>query len=472
MIIGRFGHDIAFIDKMQLVLSVPMKKFLTAVLVFGAFVAQAQTSLNMDSLFNWKNTALVPSNAHFNVYNEIWGYAKGGAEYAIIGTTAGTHIFDVTDPGNSEEVAFVEAAFTGAGVVHRDYHDYDDYLYIVCDEGPSTLQIADLRFLPDSAPIVYDSDALFPRSHNIFIDTTSARMYVCGGTVQFAVYSLADPTNPTLLVNCPVDVPFWSSVGYIHDVYVRGDTAYLNAETRGLFIVDFSDVNNIQMIGSLDTYPQSGYNHSGWLMPNQPYYAFADETHGMDVKIVDVSDMSDLVVTDTIGSNVNEFSIPHNLIYTETHLFISHYFDGVYMFDCSDPAHPTLAGYYDTSSEPHQDGWYRGCWGVYPFLPSGNILASDMQSGLWVLSSPLLSSVEEEGGTDTEFAVYPNPTTNVLFIPKELIGKNYQILNALGQVQQSGKLTWSISVSSLKNGIYVLNVAEADVSSAIRFLKN
>lgn len=448
-----------------------MKKLFTLLLIFSAFISRSQTSLNMDSLFNWRNTDLVPSTAHFNTYNEIWGYAKGGAEYAIIGSTAGTHIFDVTDPGNSEEVVFLDAANTGPSVIHRDYHDYADHLYIVCDEGASTLQIADLTFLPDSAPIVYDSNALFPRSHNIFIDTSSARMYVCGGTVQFAVYSLADPANPTLLVNCPADVPFWSSIGYIHDVYVRGDTAYLNAETRGFFIVDFSDLNDITMIGSLDTYPQSGYNHSGWVMPDQPYYAFADETHGMDIKIVDISDMSDLVVTDTIGSDVNEFSIPHNLIYTEDYLFVSYYFDGVYMFECSDPAHPSLAGYYDTSTEPHQNGWYRGCWGVYPFLPSGNILASDMQTGLWVLSSQLVSGIEEENNAATEFQVYPNPTSDLLFVPKQFLGESYQLVNMFGQILDFGKLETTLDVSSLANGVYLLNVVRKEGNTAARFLK-
>ncbi|MCB0754639.1 MAG: choice-of-anchor B family protein [Flavobacteriales bacterium] len=436
-----------------------MKKFFLSVVFLGAILLQAngQTSMNLDSLFNWQDPNLVPSSAHFNTYNEIWGYAKDGNEYAIIGTTAGTHIFDVTVPSASSEVVFLDAALTGPDVVHRDYHDYDDYLYMVCDEGASTLQIADLRFLPDSAPIVYDSDALFPRSHNIFIDTASARMYVCGGTVQFAVYSLADPTNPTLLVNCPVDVPFWSSIGYVHDVYVRGDTAYLNAEWRGVFVVDFSDVNDITMLGSLDTYPQQGYNHSGWLMDDKPFYAFADETHGMDVKIVDVTDLTDMEVTDTIGSNLNTFSIPHNLIYHDDYLYISHYFDGLYVYDCTDPAHPQLAGYYDTSTETHMDNVYRGCWGVYPFLPSGNILASDMQTGLWVFGSTLLST-EETTQETKQFDVYPNPTSNAVFIPRELQGSVFELVNMMGEVVLRGTSGANISLTGLSTGVYSLRV--------------
>ena len=447
-----------------------MRKLLLVAMVSVYTGTFAQDRLNVDSLFNWQDPTLVPSAAHANTYNEIWGYAKDGSEYAIIGTTAGTHIFDVTVPSSSTEIEFIEGAFTGPGVVHRDYHDYDDYLYIVCDEGNSTLQIADLRFLPDSAPVVYDSNALFPRSHNIFIDTTSARMYVCGGTVQFAVYSLADPVNPTLLIDCPAEVPFWSSVGYIHDVYVRGDTAYLNTETRGLFIVDFSDPSNVQMLGSLDTYPQSGYNHSGWLMPNEPYYAFADETHGTDVKIVDVSDMTNLVVTDTIGSDVNVNSIAHNLIYKDGLLFISYYFDGMYVFDCSDPAHPVIAGYYDTSTEIHQSGVYRGCWGVYPFLPSGNILASDMQTGLWVFSTSFVSGITEQEAIQS-IELYPNPAQDYLQILSEFLGSTYSIIDMKGAVVQNGNISSKLSIDELPSGLYSLFVNKEGVQFAGRFVK-
>ena len=448
-----------------------MKQLVTFLFLTLTTLANAQNRMNLDSVFNWQDPNLVPSSAHFNTYNEIWGYAKNGNEYAIIGTTAGTHIFDVTVPESSTEVEFIEGALVGPQVIHRDYHDYADYLYMVCDEGQSTLQIADLRFLPDSAPVVYDSDALFPRSHNIFIDTASARMYVCGGTMLFAVYSLEDPENPTLLVDCPEEVPFWNSIGYVHDVFVRGDTAYLNAEWRGVFVVDFSDLNNITMIGSLDTYDQQGYNHSGWLMPSQPYYAFADETHGTDLKIVDVSDMSDLQITDTLSSEVNANSIVHNLIYTEEYLFVSHYFDGVYVYECSDPAKPTLAGYFDTSTESHANQVYRGCWGVYPFLPSGNILASDMQTGLWIFRSPFLSdglpNVEENA-----FNVYPNPTSDILWVPKAMVGSAYQVIDLNGKTVLEGQLENRLQVSELPIGMYVIRTLADDGVAVARFVKN
>ena len=123
-------------------------------------------------LYNWQDTTLMGSWAYNNTYNECWGLEVNGSEIAIIGSTDGTHFFDVTDPANATQVAYVAGAYQGGGVIHRDYHDFQGYLYVVCDEGSSsTLQIIDISTLPDSVTTVYDSNALFTKSHNIYIDT-------------------------------------------------------------------------------------------------------------------------------------------------------------------------------------------------------------------------------------------------------------------------------------------------------------
>ena len=92
--------------------------------------------------------------------------------------------------------------YTGSDAIHRDYHDYQNYLYAVCDEGPSSLQIMDLSFLPDSVSVIYDDDSLITRSHNIFIDTAYAKLYSCsnknsGGSNALKVLDISTPTNPT-----------------------------------------------------------------------------------------------------------------------------------------------------------------------------------------------------------------------------------------------------------------------------------
>ena len=137
-------------------------------------------------------------------------------------------------------------------VIHRDYHDYNGYLYEVCDQGSSTLRIYDLHYLPDSIPIVYDDSSLIVRAHNIFIDESSGLLYSCGNTSQLGgdalrVISLQDPVNPTLVYD-------YNFVDYVHDIYVRNDTAFINAGNQGLKVADFSIPTMPIALGSMEFY--------------------------------------------------------------------------------------------------------------------------------------------------------------------------------------------------------------------------
>lgn len=70
----------------------------------------AQDSLNMSLAGRWHVDTLPATTQYGNVYNATWGYARDGHEYGIIGSIPGTHIIDVTDPANLDEVAFIPGA--------------------------------------------------------------------------------------------------------------------------------------------------------------------------------------------------------------------------------------------------------------------------------------------------------------------------------------------------------------------------
>ncbi len=461
-----------------------MRILISIILLITFFEVKAQGSLNMSLMYQWEDATLTQTSDG-SIYNEIWGYAKDGREYAIIASTMGTHIFDVTDVNNVDTLDFIPGKAQGSGIIHRDYHTYKDYLYMVCDEGASSLQIADLSFLPDSAPVVYDSDALIVTSHNIFIDTVSGNLYSCGGSTNLganylSVYSLsADPTNPQFELNCGNDISFWNAdIGYIHDIYVENDTAYCNSIYQGLFVVDFNSMPNIQVLGSLTSYLQKGYNHSGWLHKSGDYYAMADENYGLDVKILDVADLSNISLIDTIDSGINDsLSIPHNLIFRGDHLFVSYYFDGIYAFNTSDVNNISLAGYYDTSVMPHIRDEYDGCWGVYPFLPSGKILVSDRQEGLIVLDANFVVGIDEANPDDFGFIVYPNPTKNAITVTTTLFEDVlvYSIIDLKGRVVVSGNLSKAqtkIELNNISVGVYAFSILKKDGSiSTKKFIK-
>src|SRR5210317_1388751 len=145
-----------------------------------SFLANAQSS-EAELLGRWFDSNIPGSIYYNNAYNEVWGLEVNGQEYAIMGSTLGTHFINVTDPTNPVEDFFVEGAVSADIVVHRDYHDFKGYLFAVSDEdygtNQATLQIIDISKLPNEVNVVYDSNELIRKTHNIYIDTASARLY-------------------------------------------------------------------------------------------------------------------------------------------------------------------------------------------------------------------------------------------------------------------------------------------------------
>lgn len=424
-------------------------------------------------LLGWWYKDGLPGSAQFhNIYNEVWGLAFDGREYAVIGSTAGTHFIDVTDPGQAHEVAFVPGAAQGDLIIHRDFDNYGCYLYSVCDEGNSSLQIIDFSHLPDSVSVVYDNDQQIRRAHNIYIDTLRGKLYCFSVSSQsqgfdaMRVYDLAE--NPRQ----PQFIGAYSQFGalninHVHDGYVEDGIAYLNCGPSGLAIVDFTDPAQPITLGTLTDYPFKGYNHSGWLSRDGQYYIMGDENHGFDMKLLDVGNPSDIKVVSTIDAgNASNFSIPHNQIIACNYMYTAYYYDGLQVYDISNPALPVRVLYFPTSDRPPAPS-YEGAWGVYPFLPSGNILVSDMQRGLFIVEGPgdqcatrgasvvqcagPLDSSEPQAGSNLN--IYPNPSREKVFV--QTTGtKGQQKVNArLLNIQGMEIARWEMEITDVETEI-------------------
>ncbi|MAT53647.1 MAG: hypothetical protein CMN32_04150 [Saprospirales bacterium] len=367
----------------------------------------------MPLLGNWHDDDLILTSWLDSRYNDVWGFVMNGQEYAAIGSTEATHIIGLADPTQPQEVARVNGAYMGTNLVHRDIKEFNGYLYCVADEGStSTLQIIDLHSLPDSVSLVYNSNEFVITSHNLFIDTAAHRLYAVGAQGKTKVMDISNPVQPVLLASYPnanYNLP------YVHDAYVHDNIGYMNCANQGLWVVDFTDPQNPVTLGTLTDYPDQGYNHSGWITDDGNYYFLCDETHGMDIKVVDISDPSDLTVVAQFSPGLWDGEIAHNVIVRGDLLYASYYYNGVQVWDVSDPTQPRYWGYYDTYPGPDET-FYAGNWGIYPLLPSNTILASDMQGGLFVMAGlpqpadiavqPLVSEVELCEGESMLLPVY------------------------------------------------------------------
>ena len=334
---------------------------------------------NVEFYSNWTDSSL-PINGFGGAFNDVEGLKVGDREYAIIGSTMGAHIIDVSTP-NPVEVQCLPGAIGGNYVTHRDYHIDGNLLFAVCDQGSSSLQIFDLSGLPGEVLTVYDDNEFCINAHNVFVDNDSDLLYLCNTntpsySTELLVLDVSNPSSPSLLVNMS---PWISNC---HDIYVENDIAWINSGSQGFYVMHIDE--SPTMLGNLDDYPVQGGNHSGWWIPENDIYVFADETHGSPLKVLETSDFSDMQVLSTLSSGTDPSCIPHNLMIRDDLVFVSYYHDGLQVFDISNPSSPNLVAWFDTHLQSSYSG-YQGAWGVHSALPSGKILISDMMHGLFVL---------------------------------------------------------------------------------------
>lgn len=344
-----------------------MKKVTLLLLVFivMSFISQAQiVDVNLISHLDQYTT---------KDYSDIWGYVDdNGIEYAIMGVEHGTTIVSLQDPQNPIEVAFI----TGPNSIWRDIKTHSHYAYIVT-EGTSTgkgLQIVDLSQLPATATLVNTVSTYFERAHNIYIDNGYA--YVIG--TNFGGLHILDLSNPTN----PVQTAYYSGSSYIHDIYVWNDTAVAAAADS----YDLLDLTNktapfkISETGSAT--PNGIYAHSGWMTEDKRYFIACEEFDQRDIMVWDLQDRTSWELVVPMWQMTGTTPV-HNLFIKGNFAYISYYKQGLVVLDITDPTNPIMAGWYDTYAPT--TGTYNGAWGCYPYLPSGNILISDINSGLWVL---------------------------------------------------------------------------------------
>jgi choice-of-anchor B domain-containing protein len=475
-----------------------MKKIITQVaflflLLSFSIQSSAQTvydSQNINLLSVW-NDITVPAEPAYGIrYNGIWGWDDGlGKEYAIIGATTGVYFIDITNPTNPVEADFVPGRRDSC--IWREIKTYSHYAYLVSDDGaPNSFQIVDLQYLPDSVSVVHDGTSIFERAHTIFVDGNKLYGGIVkgpnfGSTAAMAVFSLNNPVQPTLLRKLNTDFPSLLNSNQVHDMFVRNDTVYANCAYDGLFIFKYNSTpNNFTLSASLTTYPSQGYNHSSALTDDGSTLVFMDEVpNGLPVKVLDVSNFSNLTMKATFSSNVGP--TPHNPFMVGTTCYIAYYQDGLQVYDVSVPTNPVRLGYFDTHVQtnmggPYPSPAYQGAWGAYPYFPSGRVVVSDMQNGLFVLDpTPMFTSVPEINNANS-FALYPNPSAEnqlvnikLNVVPTEDV--RVDITNIQGQLLSSvlsSKQNFSVSTKGMSAGIYLVSVITKEGQSVKKLVIN
>lgn len=340
--------------------------------------------------------------------NDIWGWTDPltGKEYAIVGREGGTSFVDVSDANNPFLVAYLP---TADGVdAWRDIKVYNDHAYIVADLSRNRnhgMQVYDLRLLTSITPgSVVEATALytgFGNAHNIVINEDTGFAYAVGSNRCSGGLHMVDIANPL----APEFAGCFSADGYTHDaqcvVYAGPDAEHTGKEIcvgyneDTITIVDVSNkANPLQL--SRTGYTGSRYTHQGWFLDgNHSVLIMNDEADESRIGINTTSyiyDVSDLDAPVELGRYVGPTeAIDHNL-YTVTknnknYVIEANYRAGLRVLSTEEinNGKMTEVALFDTIPGSNS-AQFSGAWSSYPYFSSGNIVVSDIGTGLFVLT--------------------------------------------------------------------------------------
>ncbi len=392
-----------------------MRRFLLAITFSLSFVAiKAQNAYNITQL----GTLSIGNNEYAN----IWGYAQNGKEYALLGCTGSQTlndacaIIDVTNPASPVTLFKVP----GPQSTWREIRTQGHYAYITTEAAGLDfgVTIVDLQYLPDSIRTKqWSGNGAFGNVHALHID--NGYMYLYGSQDPLSlggalIVSLTDPWNPTIVGAY--------NQRYVHDGTVSNNKMYAGEIFNGTFsIVDVT--NKITPVVLNTQITPSSFTHNTWLSSDSKTLYTTDEVGDAFVAAYDVQNTGNITELDRYKRANSGGAIPHNTYVlnnpaitgnTSDYVHTSYYTEGVTIVDATKPDNLVEVAHFDTN--PLSGGGYQGVWGVYPYLPSGNLLVSDMQLGLFVLDPTYTRAAYVEGeikDKNTNIAI-PNASVRIL----------------------------------------------------------
>jgi len=343
--------------------------------------------------------------------NDIWGWTDpiNGDEYAIMGLSGGTSFVRITNPTEPETLAFLPTHTVAS--TWRDMKVIDHYAYIVSEARDHGMQVFDLHRLRGQSDFQrVEADAHYSRvgnTHNIVSNEETGYVYLVGSTRNTNDYTLCAGGLHVVDVRDPLNPQFagcFGDDGYVHDAqclnYDGPDTRYTGREICFCYnedsftIVDVTDKNDMSLV-SKKGYSGVQYTHQGWATIDLTTVLLddeLDESRNLFDKrtktyIWDIRDLTDPILKSRYDST--ETSIDHNQYVVGDLTYQSNYEAGLRILYID--VNPE-ANIYDLEELAYFDVFpsrttaqFSGSWSVYPYFPSGNLVLSSIEFGLYVL---------------------------------------------------------------------------------------
>ncbi|HET7481638.1 MAG TPA: choice-of-anchor B family protein [Actinomycetota bacterium] len=329
-----------------------------------------------------------------------WVDPKTHNEYALMGSSQGLKFIDVTSP--THPIYLGTLIKPEKSLVWQDVEVYKDHAFVVCDLSPCGMQIFDLTRLRAAQDAqTWTPDLVYPVSastHTIDIDPATGHAFLNGSYLSGGS-QIVDVSNPLT----PIPIGAIQDDGYTHDSHCRiykgddkehrGHEVCFNANEDTITTYDLDNPAMPEQLSRV-TYKNATYTHQAWLTKDGNHILVSDEideeTYHYNSTTY-IFDVSDLEKPKYLGKYVaGNPSIDHNNYIVGDLDFQASYTAGLRVLDLSkvDQAKIKEVGYFDVVPETDA-AQYDGTWGVYPFLPSGNVLLSGMGQGFFIVKPRL-----------------------------------------------------------------------------------
>ncbi|HEY4800284.1 MAG TPA: choice-of-anchor B family protein, partial [Bacteroidia bacterium] len=325
-----------------------------------------------------------------------WTDTVNHKEYALVGGANGLSVVDITTPSTPVQIVQIP----GPSCTWREIKTYKHYAYVTTECGTVGLQIVDLSNLPSATLTTTTwtpniSGTVLSTIHALHIDEAKGKIYLYGSKVGNQGALIADiKTNPMV----PIYLGKYDN-RYIHDGYVRNDTLYACHIYQGdVEIVDCT--NPAAGVSLADFTTPNNFAHNSWLSGNSKVCFTTDEVNNSYLAAFDISNLNNITELDRIQSNPGSQSVVHNVhiinVGGNDFAVTSWYNDGFTIVDAGRPNNLVQVGNYDTAPTVSGGGMDHD-WGVFPFFPSGTIVASDIENGLFVCKPTYVRASYLEG---------------------------------------------------------------------------
>ncbi|MUH73635.1 choice-of-anchor B family protein [Psychrosphaera haliotis] len=445
--------------------------------------------------------------------NDVWGHVdlNTNKEYAIIGVKNGTVVFDISEPSEPVEVGYIVSQLASWRDI-KVYQYYDEganrwfaYAFVSTDGANDGIAIIDLNKLPESAELI-EKNYTNSSAHNIYISNVDystgvpindyiPRLHVLGSSDYGGAHRSHSLEN-VLALN-PEYIPRDKTRSdYSHDgtsMIITGDRVQDQCDRSGAFCDVFIDFNENELrlwdqtvpsetkeLGHA-TYTDAQYVHSGWWSEDKQYIFLHDEQdeqyNGINTTLY-VFNVKDVRTPKLVGRWTGPTgAIDHNGYVRGNRYYMSNYEKGITVLDITDPEEPVQIGFFDTFPIRNNTS-FNGAWGVYPFLPSGLILASDINSGLYILTDDT-RNVSQGKVQFAEASYGAEEGESVTFVVERVDGStgnvsvDYRSLqmsaNGSDFTESTGTLTWEAGNSEPKE-ISVLTTLDTELETKESFM--